>query len=122
MTSSSSFFAAGAGNTREPAKVFEGYRFIPAGGEHSARNAPLSWHKERIRWRGEHFKNPAPIFPSHWFISLARGTQARDNTLSMRSVKFILAGAGNTYQRNSVSYCVVYPRWRGEHLDVSTNR
>ncbi len=93
-----------------------GKRFIPAG----AGNTITAWLFGRRtpvypRWRGEHWLYPLLFAIKHGLSPLARGTLWR-KTLGYTSVRFIPAGAGNTWCA-TIHHLknTVYPRWRGEH-------
>ncbi|ENC59934.1 hypothetical protein ECP02999175_3090 [Escherichia coli P0299917.5] len=85
-------------------------RFIPAGaGNTLPLSALLARNTVYPRWRGEHFDGLSP---------LARGT-LRIAHADNRARRFIPAGAGNTSAENrSIAPTSVYPRWRGEHINV----
>ncbi len=69
------------------------------------------------RWRGEHCVIPSLTYISISLSPLARGTPTLKTPLTNR-IRFIPAGAGNTFARPSFSdVSAVYPRWRGEHTD-----
>ncbi|CAD6053191.1 Domain of uncharacterised function (DUF2825) [Escherichia coli] len=95
-------------------------RFIPAGaGNTFLRLFMRIKNSVYPRWRGEH----PFIFVSSWrdlgLSPLARGTRTKYPSLNPRR-RFIPAGAGNTFIRTlPVIRVTVYPRWRGEHADLS---
>ena len=67
------------------------------------------------RWRGEHEKSGVKSIPAGGLSPLARGTQRAEKRPRFL-VRFIPAGAGNTYtESESPHRDPVYPRWRGEH-------
>ncbi|SUI01345.1 Domain of uncharacterised function (DUF2825) [Salmonella enterica subsp. indica] len=95
-------------------------RFIPAdAGNTILQKRATSCGSVYPRWRGEHpFYIPSPEI-STGLSPLARGTLRLYACLRIYH-RFIPAGAGNT----SASYGMkvfppVYPRWRGEHIDIS---
>ncbi len=98
-------------------------RFIPAG----AGNTVVVISCTDIasvypRWRGEHSSSKAMCVPFFGLSPLARGTQpvARYRCSSCR---FIPAGAGNTPAAQPQGRIFsVYPRWRGEHIALVTQR
>jgi len=94
------FIPAGAGNTREAGILTEDGTVYP-------------------RWRGEHRYQPAVASMAAGLSPLARGTQ-NGIICAARLARFIPAGAGNTVVKPaSISWRVVYPRWRGEHIHIS---
>ena len=67
------------------------------------------------RWRGELDRTASVVSSGSGLSPLARGTPSACNSASL-SVRFIPAGAGNTYKtRTHPPRGAVYPRWRGEH-------
>ncbi|ASO84557.1 hypothetical protein AKN41_2954 [Escherichia coli] len=70
------------------------------------------------RWRGEHRSSHYFPFFFDGLSPLARGT-LRIAHADNRARRFIPAGAGNTSAENrSIAPTSVYPRWRGEHINV----
>ncbi|EMW22271.1 hypothetical protein EC2848050_3143 [Escherichia coli 2848050] len=70
------------------------------------------------RWRGEHVLPSYPAGAAAGLSPLARGT-LRIAHADNRARRFIPAGAGNTSAENrSIAPTSVYPRWRGEHINV----
>ncbi len=91
-------------------------RFIPAGAGNTNRRAgPVRAVTVYPRWRGEH-AGTVKSGPGNIGLSpLARGTR-RATLVSLRVIRFIPAGAGNTVLGKVLSrFFSVYPRWRGEH-------
>ncbi len=94
-------------------------RFIPAG----AGNTQLAAENVALkavypRWRGEHSIISCARSSIHGLSPLARGT-LRDRAQYRGDERFIPAGAGNTFLPASMRVLnSVYPRWRGEHLDI----
>ncbi len=75
------------------------------------------WRSVYPRWRGEHSTWIDSLKSTIGLSPLARGTQL-GYKLSIRWVRFIPAGAGNTYsQKSGFTGVTVYPRWRGEHKE-----
>ena len=74
------------------------------------------------RWRGEHFNITKRDHAADGLSPLARGTPA-SFPKSVTRCRFIPAGAGNT-DLNIVRLAdtMVYPRWRGEHINVDSRR
>ncbi len=69
------------------------------------------------RWRGEHLGGNFTRHDGYGLSPLARGTRRHAKTPG-DDVRFIPAGAGNTYGFSLVSRSFpVYPRWRGEHYN-----
>ncbi len=67
------------------------------------------------RWRGEHLPRASLRRFAIGLSPLARGTHGF-GTVNFAYVRFIPAGAGNTFQLEYLkSQGSVYPRWRGEH-------
>ncbi len=95
-------------------------RFIPAGaGNTFLRLFMRIKNSVYPRWRGEHGPNTRPSIHAVGLSPLARGTQLRRST-QLNKPRFIPAGAGNTFIRTlPVIRVTVYPRWRGEHADLS---
>ena len=91
-------------------------RFIPAGAGNTRYTSDIfSYQTVYPRWRGEHviFGNLAAAKTG--LSPLARGTLI-NTSLTPSPLRFIPAGAGNTYSVLSARYFKsVYPRWRGEH-------
>ena len=91
-------------------------RFIPAG----AGNTASIWditvkHAVHPRWRGEHSCAMMPQRIGSGSSPLARGTLP-DRVAPWECVRFIPAGAGNTYcLMPCPPQMPVHPRWRGEH-------
>ncbi|END67074.1 hypothetical protein ECP02994831_3329 [Escherichia coli P0299483.1] len=70
------------------------------------------------RWRGELFCALAFCWLSRGLSPLARGTPFLA-LFPFLLRRFIPAGAGNTSAENrSIAPTSVYPRWRGEHINV----
>ena len=132
------FIPAGAGNTPSPTipihaesglsplargtrdagnGAFLLNRFIPAGAGNTCHDV-IDGRVKTVypRWRGEHFTS-AKLFHRFFGLSpLARGT-LQIASHQHGSIRFIPAGAGNTYQASGYfNATTVYPRWRGEHL------
>ena len=67
------------------------------------------------RWRGEHPVWHMNESDERGLSPLARGTLNNSANIAA-DMRFIPAGAGNTYFRTDYRRCnTVYPRWRGEH-------
>jgi len=94
-------------------------RFIPAGaGNTLPLSALLARNTVYPRWRGEHRSSHYFPFFFDGLSPLARGT-LRIAHADNRARRFIPAGAGNTSAENrSIAPTSVYPRWRGEHINV----
>ena len=96
-------------------------RFIPAGAGNSQHwNSRKTGRAVYPRWRGELLTLAARYRPGRGLSPLARGTliQSRNRLKIMR---FIPAGAGNSQHWNSrKTGRAVYPRWRGELRQVTT--
>ncbi len=91
-------------------------RFIPAGAGNTGRiNSEKPRSAVYPRWRGEHWADKFREAEKRGLSPLARGTLWR-KTLGYTSVRFIPAGAGNTWCA-TIHHLknTVYPRWRGEH-------
>ncbi|ETI99394.1 MAG: hypothetical protein Q610_ECBC00355G0001, partial [Escherichia coli DORA_B_14] len=70
------------------------------------------------RWRGEHWIRRFCSSSDAGLSPLARGTR-RQRIVRLPLHRFIPAGAGNTGKTNiGVRVVPVYPRWRGEHINV----
>ncbi len=92
------------------------FRFIPAGAGNTPRCLFKRSHKTVYpRWRGEHKLVDIRGNDRGGLSPLARGTHER-TTVSLKTSRFIPAGAGNTtsYYQQRLNP-PVYPRWRGEH-------
>ncbi len=91
-------------------------RFIPAGAGNTKQSQALSMqHAVYPRWRGEHYCVEHGEVSLFGLSPLARGTPS-DLRRRVRGLRFIPAGAGNTFQRFGMARTnPVYPRWRGEH-------
>ena len=92
-------------------------RFIPAGAGNTFRH-PAAERTRTVhpRWRGEHNSRTMAALTSAGSSPLARGTPRRAHRPGL-GLRFIPAGAGNTYSRRSGAMgMAVHPRWRGEHL------
>ena len=67
------------------------------------------------RWRGELDRTASVVSSGSGLSPLARGTPVFANLWTI-AIRFIPAGAGNTYIRaKNKATATVYPRWRGEH-------
>ena len=91
--------------------------FIPAG---AGNTGPLPGYSDTTavhpRWRGEHPSCTRHRLPVDGSSPLARGTRLTRPS-EVRPMRFIPAGAGNTWPPNWISASVtVHPRWRGEHI------
>ncbi|GKV81257.1 hypothetical protein PEC106664_20310 [Pectobacterium carotovorum subsp. carotovorum] len=70
------------------------------------------------RWRGEHSLFPVTKLKTIGLSPLARGTLTEISRAGY-IYRFIPAGAGNTISAIPFHcHCAVYPRWRGEHVQV----
>ncbi len=68
------------------------------------------------RWRGELDRTASVVSSGSGLSPLARGTPVFANLWTI-AIRFIPAGAGNTYIRaKNKATATVYPRWRGEHI------
>ncbi|KDS09104.1 hypothetical protein SEEH4319_07552, partial [Salmonella enterica subsp. enterica serovar Heidelberg str. RI-11-014319] len=73
------------------------------------------------RWRGEHRAHFRKIQIIHGLSPLARGTH-RSGMIEDTANRFIPAGAENTAAGEANTFgASVYPRWRGEHGNFSSN-
>ncbi len=99
------------------------FRFIPASAGNTGNWKTKSWLSPVYpRWRGEHNTRRAVGLTTAGLSPLARGTRHRSNPVR-RHERFIPAGAGNTFRRDSpLLLDTVYPRWRGEHSQNGTSR
>ena len=98
----------------------QNFRFIPAG---AGNTAPLKICTKAIavypRWRGEHWQNKHRGTRGAGLSPLARGTLDQA-VLFFQRRRFIPAGAGNTQKQNTeTAVPAVYPRWRGEHDEIT---
>ncbi len=94
-------------------------RFIPAGAGNTWHN-PISScdHAVYPRWRGEHQRRMPDGAIETGLSPLARGTRSKCRQREFHP-RFIPAGAGNTAnQGRKQRGDSVYPRWRGEHVDL----
>ncbi len=97
-------------------------RFIPAGAGNTSPDELYNWQFTVYpRWRGEHKCRNASLNNHTGLSPLARGTLHHNGWCSS-SVRFIPAGAGNTYRnKRRFQKRAVYPRWRGEHINPRGN-
>ncbi len=95
-------------------------RFIPAraGNTQKARELVIP-QSVYPRSRGEHSESSRTGHPAIGLSPLARGTHER-NAVAHAAVRFIPARAGNTrYQEHGKTRHAVYPRSRGEHMQLA---
>ena len=94
-------------------------RFIPAGAGNTLASASTSRACSVYpRWRGEHAPASGHSPKLAGLSPLARGTRTLAWAVCFFS-RFIPAGAGNTPPRSPfLPLSLVYPRWRGEHIDT----
>ncbi|EIC31893.1 hypothetical protein SEEH0134_17144 [Salmonella enterica subsp. enterica serovar Heidelberg str. N20134] len=98
------------------------YRFIPAGAGNTQK-VPVVPDERPVypRWRGEHRAHFRKIQIIHGLSPLARGTH-RSGMIEDTANRFIPAGAENTAAGEANTFgASVYPRWRGEHGNFSSN-
>ncbi len=97
------------------------WRFIPAGaGNTKNRLNGAAWSSVYPRWRGEHTGRRFQREVIAGLSPLARGTLTQKHQ-SSEQLRFIPAGAGNTYHRHDgLRISPVYPRWRGEHPVITS--
>ncbi len=95
-------------------------RFIPAGaGNTTSESTGKRSSPVYPRWRGEHAQASINSRAMSGLSPLARGTR-EPKIFALWDCRFIPAGAGNTDRnRPTNSQRAVYPRWRGEHGDIS---
>ena len=95
-------------------------RFIPAGAGNTKPNFSInSIAAVYPRWRGEHTRVPDRGQQIAGLSPLARGTP-ETSWLVVLLWRFIPAGAGNTLVLNRPALeTPVYPRWRGEHGNIT---
>ena len=105
------------GTPKQRCNTGENARFIPAGaGNTEVVPFLMTINAVYPRWRGEHLFSQIYGLLLFGLSPLARGTpQPQHYVLCV--VRFIPAGAGNTYRGLANSQPgSVYPRWRGEHI------
>ncbi len=98
-------------------------RFIPAGAGNTMQwSSATRLQPVYPRWRGEHDCFESVTGSNVGLSPLARGT-LRDSGPGISPMRFIPAGAGNTYSCACVLVeSPVYPRWRGEHTTRYSGR
>ena len=110
------------GTHKLSADLKSGTRFIPAGAGNTSKNLKSKPLKTVYpRWRGEHRTVLGFLGDFGGLSPLARGTHISVINRDFR-LRFIPAGAGNTaFIYAGVSLLSVYPRWRGEHPEITLN-